>query len=65
MASFHGKLRTSAHLKESHSIATYLSSDIRNELLVKKFYQVFSLKLKMLLCFAIIADETTDKSIKS
>ena len=48
--------------------ATYLSPDIQNELitLIGEFYQVFFLKLKKdASCFAVIADKTTDKSIKS
>ena len=55
-------------LKKSPSNSTYLSPDIENELITlidKKILSVFLLKFKMLLAFAVIADETTDKSIKS
>ena len=57
-----------AHLKESPSYATYLSPDIQNELITiigEEFLSSISSEIKNAFCFAIIADETTNKSIKS
>ena len=68
-----------AHLKESLFSATYLSPDIQNELItligekllssicsgVKDASSSISSGVKDASCFAVIADETTNKSIKS
>ena len=56
-----------AHLKES-SNATYLTPDIQNELITvigEEILLSISSEVKDASCFAVIADETTDKSIKS
>ena len=56
-----------AHLKESPSNATYYSPDIQNELITiigEILSSIFS-EVKDASCFAVIADETTNKSIKS
>ena len=57
-----------AHLKESSSNATYLSPDNQNVLITligEKILSSISSDVKDASCFAIIAEETTDKSIKS
>ena len=57
-----------AHLKESPSYATYLSPDIQNELITligEEILSSISSEVKDASCFAVIADETTDKSINS
>ena len=57
-----------AHLKESPSNATYLSADLQNELITlisEEISSSISFEAKNAFCFAVIADETTDKSIKS
>ena len=63
-----GNFEFAAHLKESLCNATYLSPDIQNELITlireEILSSIFS-KVKDASCFAVIADETTDKSIKS
>ena len=56
------------HLKESSSNVTYLSPDIQNELIPpigKESLSSISSKVTDASCFAVIADETNDKSIKS
>ena len=58
----------SAHLKKSLSNATHLSSDIQNKLITligKTILSSISSKIEGASCFAVIADETTNKSIKS
>ena len=65
--SFYVKLRTCSHLKESLSNTSYLSPDIQNELIILIGEEILSSlfsKVKDASCFAVIADETTDKSIK-
>ena len=63
-----GNSEIAAHLKESPSNATYLSPDIQNELITligEEILSSISSEVKDASCFAVIADETTDKSIKS
>ena len=65
---FMGNSKLTAHLKKSPSNATYLSSDIQNELITligKKILSSILSEVKDAFCFAVIADETTNKSIKS
>ena len=60
--------KLAAHLKESLSNATYLSPDIQNELITQIGEEILSSifsEVKGASCFAVIADETTDKLIKS
>ena len=55
------------HLQESPSNATYLSPDIQNELITligEEILSSISSDVKDASCFAVIADETTDKAIK-
>ena len=55
-------------LKESTSNATCLSPDIQNELIAiigEEILSTISSEVKEAPCFAVIADETTDKSTKS
>ena len=60
-----GNSELAAHLKESPSKnATYLSPDIQNELL-PKFYPSILSDVEDAFCVAVIADKTTDKSLKS
>ena len=57
-----------AHLNEFPSNVTYVSSDIQNEwitLICEKILSSISSEVKDASCFAVIADETTDKPIKS
>ena len=57
-----------AHLKESPFSATYLSPDIQNELITligEKLLSSICSGVKDASCFAVIADKTTNKSIKS
>ena len=57
-----------AHLKESTSNATYLSPYIQNEfitLIGKEILSSISSEVKDASYFAVIADETTDKLLKS
>ena len=61
-----GNSELAAHLKESPN-ATYLSPDIQNELITligEKILSSISSEVKDASCFAVIADETTDKLIK-
>ena len=54
-------------LKESPSNATCLSPDIQNELIAiigEEILSTISSEVKEAFCFAVIADETTDKSTK-
>ena len=63
-----GNSELAAHLKKSPYNATYLSLDIQNELntlIGEKILSSISSKVKHASCFAVIAEETTDKSIKS
>ena len=63
-----GNFELAAHLKESPSNATYLSPDIQNVLITltgEEILSSISSEVKDISCFAVIADETTDKSIKS
>ena len=56
------------HLKDSPSNATCLSPDIQNELITligEEILSSISSEVKNAFCFAVIADEITDKSIKS
>ena len=61
-------IELAAHLTESPFNATYLSPDIQNKLITligeKILSSIFS-EVKDVSCIAVIADETTDKSIKS
>ena len=63
-----GNCELAAHLKQSPSNATYLSPDIQNQLITlideEILSSIFS-EVKRVSCFALIADETTDKSTKS
>ena len=55
------------HLKESPSNETYLSPDIQNELITlsdEEILSSISSEVKNASCFAVIADETTNKLIK-
>ena len=57
-----------AHLKESPSNATYLSPDIQTELITligEVLLSSISSEVKDASCLIVIADETTDKLIKS
>ena len=57
-----------AHLKESPSNATYLSPDIQIELITligAEILSSISSEVKDASCFAVIADQTTNKLIKS
>ena len=61
-----GNSKLAAHLKESPN-ATYLSPNIQNELIKlidEEILSSLSFEVKDTPCFAVIADETTDKSIK-
>ena len=63
-----GNSELAAHLKESPSNATYLSTDIKNELITligEEILSNISSEVKDDSCFTVIEDETTDKSIKS
>ena len=63
-----GNSELAEHLKESPSNATCLSPDIQNELITRigeEILSSISSEVKDTSCFAVIADETTDKSIKS
>ena len=63
-----GNSELAAHLKESPSDATYINPDIQNELITligEEISSSISSKVKDASYFAVIADETTDKSIKS
>ena len=63
-----GNSELAAHLKESPCNATYSSSIIQNELITligEKILSSISFEVIDAFCFALIADETTDKSIKS
>ena len=63
-----GNSKLAAHLKESPSNATYLSQDIQNELITSIGEEILSSitsKVKDTIFFAVIADESTDKLIKS
>ena len=67
-ASLFGNCELAAHLKQSLFSATYLSLDIQNELITligKEILPSISSEVKDASCFAVIADETTDQSIKS
>ena len=62
------KSELAAHLKESSSNAAYLSPDIQNELITLIGEEILSSiysEVKDASCFVVIADETTDKAIKS
>ena len=63
-----GNSELAGHCKESPSNATYSSPDIQNELITligeEILFSIFS-EVEHASCFAVIADETTDKSIKS
>ena len=62
-----GNSELAAHLKESPN-ATYLSSDIQNELITligEEILSNISSEVKDASCFAVIADETIDKLIKN
>ena len=55
-----------AHLKEYPFNAAYLSPDIQNELITligEEILSSISFKVKNAFCFAVIADETTDKKL--
>ena len=57
-----------AHLKESTSNPTYFSPDIQNELITlisEEILSSISFEVENASCFAVIADETIHKSIKS
>ena len=59
--------KLAAHVKESPLNATYLSPDIQNELItliVEEILSSISFKVEDAFCVAVIADETTVKSIK-
>ena len=63
-----GNSELAGHRKESPSNATYLSPDIQNELISligKEILSSIFSKIKDAFCFAVLADETTDKLIKS
>ena len=63
-----GNSKLAAVLKESPSNATYLSPDIQNELITligKEILSSISSEVKDSPCFAVIVDETIDKSIKN
>ena len=63
-----GNSEIAAHLKEFPSNATYLSPDIQNELITlisEEILPSISSEVKDASCFAVIADETTDKLLKS
>ena len=60
--------KLTAYLKEFLFNATYLSSVFQNELIAlidEEILSSISFEVKDVSCFAVIADETTDKSIKS
>ena len=62
-----GNFELAAHLKESPSNATYLSPDIRIELITLSGEEILSRissEVKAASRFAVIADETNHKSIK-
>ena len=61
-----GILKLAAHLKEPPSNATYLNPDIQNELITligEEILSNISSEVKDASCFAVIVNETTDKSI--
>ena len=63
-----GNSKIAAHLKKSSSNATYLSPGIQNELITligKEILSSISSEVENVSCFAVIADKTTHKSIKS
>ena len=63
-----GNSELAAHLKESPSDATYLSQDIQNRLIAligEKILSSIASEIEDASCFAVTANETTDKSIKS
>ena len=63
-----GNSELAAHLKKFSSNAIYLSPGIQNKLITligDKIFSSISFEVKSASCFAVIADETTDKSIKS
>ena len=63
-----GNSELDTYLKEPPSNATYLSPDIQNKLITlidEKILSSISPEIKDASCFAVIADETTDKSIKN
>ena len=64
-----GNSEVVAHLKRSNATyATYLSPDIQNELIEvigEEILSSISCKVEGASCFAVIADKTTDISVKS
>ena len=63
-----GNSKLAVYLKESPSTVAYLSPVIQNELItliVEEILSSISSEHKDASCFAVIADETTDYSIKS
>ena len=63
-----GNSELAAHLKKSPSDVAYLSPDIQNVLITltgEEILSSISSEVKDASCFAVIADETTDKLIKS
>ena len=63
-----GNFELAANIKESPFNATYLSPDIQNEsitLIGEEILSSINSEVKDAFCFAVIADKTTDKSIKS
>ena len=63
-----GDFKLATQLKKSLSNVTYLSPDIQNELITlisEELLSGISSEVKEALCSAVIADKTTDKSIKS
>ena len=63
-----GDYELAVHLEESRFDATYLSPDIEKELITltgEEILSRISFEVEDASCFAVIADETTDKLIKS
>ena len=63
-----GNSKLAGHIKGSPSNATYLSTDIQNDLITiirEEILSSISSEVKDAFCFAVIADEISDKSIKS
>ena len=62
-----GNSELASHIKKSPSNATHLNPNIQNELITligKEIFSSISSEVKDAFCFAVIADETTDKLTK-
>ena len=61
-----GNSKLAVQLKKSSSNATYLSPDIQNELITlisEEILSIISFEVKDTFCLAVVADETTKKSM--